>query len=378
MEAYRQRRERLVGYMAEKGISALILEDFENLRSQSLRYLCGHPADAILFLFADGKSLLVPWDVTMAREKADVGSVVPYSDFNRSFKEAAAAVLADNLGVEAGGKATVEVSGRTTHPRYLELCSRLPDFRILCDEAGVNAFISGLRTVKDPDETAALRKAAGITNELARRVERIVSSGPAGSPTEIELAQLIEREALGLGAEGLGFETLAAGPLRSWAIHAFPPYTSGPFGGRGLSILDFGVKVDGYTSDVTLTIARGPLSAEQERMLSLVERAYAEAMKTSTRGASPLDPARAADAAFAAEGWKMPHALGHGIGLDAHERPLLRAQGELSDPELLPGMAFTIEPGLYNPEHGGVRLENDVLMTESGPEILTEARIIRL
>jgi len=375
MNAHLKRRESLVGYMAEKGISAIILEDFENLRSQSLRYLCGHPTDAILFLFADGKSLLVPWDVSMAREKADVDRIVPYSDFNRQFKEAAAAVLADNL---MGGKAAVEVSGRTPHPRYVGLCSRLPDIRILCDEAGVDAFISGLRTVKDAAESAALRKAAAITNELIRRVERLVSSGSAGSPTEIELAQLIEREALGLGAEGLGFETLAAGPGRSWAIHAFPPYTVGPFGGRGLSILDFGVKVDGYTSDVTLTIARGPLSAEQERMLSIVERAYAEAMKTSARGASPLDPARAADAAFAAEGWKMPHALGHGIGLDAHERPLLRAQGELSDPELLPGMAFTVEPGLYNPEHGGVRLENDVLMTESGPEILTEARIIRL
>ncbi len=364
--------------MAEKGISALILEDFENLRSQSLRYLCGHPADAILFLFADGKSILVPWDVTMAHERADVDRVVPYSDFNRSFKEAAAAVLAENLGAGAGANAAVEVSGRTPHPRYLELCSRLPDLRILCDEAGANAFISGLRTVKDAVETDALRKAAGITNELVRRVERVVSKSPAGGPSEIELAQLIEREALGLGAEGLGFETLAAGPGRSWAIHAFPPYTAGPFGGRGLSILDFGVKVDGYTSDVTLTIARGPLSSEQERMICLVEQAHAEAMKTILRGASPLDPARAADAVFAAKDRKMPHALGHGIGLDAHERPLLRAQGEVSDPELLPGMAFTVEPGLYDLEHGGVRLENDVLMTESGPEILTEARIIRV
>jgi Xaa-Pro dipeptidase len=74
----------------------------------------------------------------------------------------------------------------------------------------------------------------------------------------------------------------------------------------------------------------------------------------------------------------MPHALGHGIGLDAHEGPLIRSLGEPSDPELAPGMAFTIEPGLYHPEHGGVRLENDVLMTEAGPTLLTESRILRI
>jgi Xaa-Pro dipeptidase len=371
MNPYRRRREIIARYLSDKGISALILEDFENLRSRALRYISGHPGDAILFLFPDAKTVLVPWDVSMAREKADVDSIVPFTDFHRSFKDAAAAVLAGLRGV-------VEVSGRTPHSRYTGLCAALADTRILCDENGIDAFLSGMRTVKDPAETTALRKACEIANVLILRVERLVSSGSAADLTEIGLAQLIEREALGMGAEGLGFETLVAGPKRSWAIHPFPAYTAGPFGGPGLSILDFGVRVDGYTSDATVTIARGPLSAEQEIMLTLVERAYAAAVARCARGASPLDPARAADEVFAAEGWKMPHALGHGIGLDAHERPLLRSQGEISDPEILPGMAFTIEPGLYHPEHGGVRLENDVVMMESGAEALTAARILRL
>jgi Xaa-Pro dipeptidase len=84
------------------------------------------------------------------------------------------------------------------------------------------------------------------------------------------------------------------------------------------------------------------------------------------------------DDLFASEGWKMPHALGHGIGLDAHEGPLIRSQGEPSDPALVPGMIFTIEPGLYHPEFGGVRLENDLLITEAGAEVLTTSKIIRL
>jgi Xaa-Pro aminopeptidase len=74
----------------------------------------------------------------------------------------------------------------------------------------------------------------------------------------------------------------------------------------------------------------------------------------------------------------MPHSLGHGIGLDTHEAPLLRSQGESVDPELLPGMVFTIEPGLYHPEHGGVRWENDVLITEKGARVLTRAMILRV
>jgi Xaa-Pro dipeptidase len=194
----------------------------------------------------------------------------------------------------------------------------------------------------------------------------------------LELAHFVEREALSLGAEGLGFETLAAGPKRSWGIHAFPAYTVGPFGGRGLSILDFGLTVDGYSSDVTITLARGPLAPEQERMIALVQSAYDAAVGSCRPDASPKEPALRADDVFSSAGWKMPHALGHGIGLDAHERPLIRSQGSLPDARLLPGMAFTIEPGLYHPEHGGVRLENDFLVTDSGVEPLTASRIVRL
>ena len=112
-------------------------------------------------------------------------------------------------------------------------------------------------------------------------------------------------------------------------------------------------------------------------MIELVEKAYAAALHAARPNVSPREPAVKADDVFQAAGWRMPHALGHGIGLDAHERPLLHVQGSGADSELSPGMVFTIEPGLYHPRHGGVRWENDVLMTEAGPKVLTNARIIR-
>jgi len=343
-----------------------------------LRWLSGHPTDALFFTFTSGRTVLVPWDLHMANDRGAADAIIPYTDFTRSFRNAVIAVLKDN-GLGTGGSRKVEFMGRTSFLRHGELVGDLPGADVVVRADGFESFLGKLRTVKDAAEISALEKAAHVTNLLIDKVEAAVRARrPSAGLSEMDLAQLIEREGLGLGAEGMGFETLAAGPDRSWAIHTFPAYTGGPFGGPGLSILDFGVKVDGYTSDVTLTVARGRLSAAQDRMVGLVEEAYAAAVEAVKPGVSPQEPARKADEVFAGGGWKMPHSLGHGIGLDAHEGPLLRSQGDSSDPALLPGMVFTIEPGLYDPAHGGVRWENDFIVTDSGAKALTKARIVRI
>jgi Xaa-Pro dipeptidase len=369
--------------MRHNGLYAAVLEDFENQRSNSVRWLSGHPMDALFFLFASGRTVLVPWDVNIANARSCVETIVAYTEFKRSFKEAATRVLREN-GVEAAAEGPqarrkVEFPARTTHLRFLELKDELPGAEILLRTDGFESFVARARTVKDAREIEAVEKASQITNSLIDMVtERVGRTSGRRNLREIDLAQLIEREALALGAEGLGFETLAAGPARSWAIHPFPSFSAGSFGGDGLSILDFGVTVDGYTSDVTLSLAVGKLSAEQDRMIGLVEEAYYAAVEAAKAGASPQEPARRAEEIFSAAGWDMPHALGHGIGLDTHEAPLLRSQGENPDEVLLPGMVFTIEPGLYHPQHGGVRLENDVLITGDSTRILTSSRIIRI
>ncbi len=354
---------------------ACVVEDFENTRSATLRWLCGQPTDALLVVFSSGKSVLVPWDVNLAHERSTAGQLIPYTDFRRSFREAVVGVLRDN-GTAAGHR--VEFPGRTSHLRWKELQSDLPGLDVVLRSDGYESFIGKQRVVKDAAETEAIEKAASVTNALIEILVDTVSSRRASRGLrELDIAQLIEREALARGAEGVGFETLAAGPGRSWAIHPFPSFSAGPFATEGLSILDFGVKVDGYTSDVTLTVARGRLSAEQDRMIGLVKDAYAAAVAAARPGVSPQAPARAAEEVFTAAGWKMPHSLGHGIGLDTHEAPLLRSTGDAPDPALLPGMVFTIEPGLYDPDQGGVRWENDVIMTDTGARVLTKSRIIR-
>ena len=382
-DAIRARQARAAEWMTRNGLYAAVLEDFESQRSKTVRWLSGHPMDALLFLFASGRTVLVPWDVNIASERSVVDRIVPYTEFKRSFKEAVTSVLREN-GVEAavGGpraRRKVEFPGKTPHLRFLELRDDLPGAEILVRAEGFDSFVARARTVKDQWEIEAVENAARITNALIDMVaDRVALPGGRRDLREIDLAQLIEKEALALGAEGLGFETLAAGPGRSWAIHPFPSCSAGPFGSDGLSILDFGVKVDGYTSDVTLSLAVGRLSSEQDRMVGLVEEAYHAAVEAAKAGASPQEPARKAEEIFSAAGWNMPHALGHGIGLDTHEAPLLRSQGDNPDPALLPGMVFTIEPGLYHPRHGGVRWENDVLINGDSARILTRSRIIRI
>lgn len=382
--AFRARQARVAEWLTRHGVYAAVLEDFEHQRNSSVRWLSGHPMDALLFIFANGRSVLVPWDINVANSRSVATQIIPYTEFKRSFKEAVTAVLKTN-GVEAAvggprGRRSVELPERTTHLRFLELKEDLPGAEILVRSDGLESFLGRARAVKDALEIRAVERAAEITNRLLELIEERLTHavpGPGQEVREIDLAQLIEREALSMGAEGLGFETLAAGPGRSWGIHPFPSCSAGPFGGPGLSILDFGIKVDGYTSDVTLTLASGRLSAEQERMVGLVSDAYQASVAASRSGVSPQEPARRAQEIFSAAGKVMPHSLGHGVGLDAHEAPLLRSQGESADPLLLPGMVVTIEPGLYDPEHGGVRWENDVLITESGPRVLTRSRIIR-
>jgi len=350
-----------------------MLEDSESRRDQSIRWLTGQPGDALLFLSLDRKAILAAWDVNLAKIYASQSpaAIFSYNDFDRKPAKAIAAV-AKKLGVPAGSK--IEIPGVTPYPLFLDFVGELTDYDILCRENGAASEIAKLRAVKDEEEIAVIKKAANITNELIDMLEK--NTRTEIIKTEADAALFIELEARKLGCEGTSFATLAAGPGRSFAIHAFPNWTNAPFGTKGLSILDFGVKLNGYCTDVTLTFARD-LDEKQEKLVNLVEKAAKLAVPMSHNGVRAKDIAAAADALFSKSKKKMPHGLGHGIGLQEHEYPLMRNSSD-NEWVLEPGMIFTIEPGLYDPQLGGCRLENDILITEAGYEILTTARIIRL
>jgi Xaa-Pro dipeptidase len=268
----------------------------------------------------------------------------------------------------------VEIPSVTPYVLFLKYVEHASDFDIICRDGGAQEAIQEMRAVKDEDELKLYRKAAKITNEIIDLLEERVRSEKL--KTEADVALFIEAEGRKRGCEGTGFETLAAGPDRSFGIHAFPPYTDAPFATAGLSILDFGLKYSGYTTDVTMTFARD-LTKPQEKLLALTEKAYKLGLSLVKDGVSARDVAAAVDAFFAKSKKVMPHGLGHGIGLEAHEDPALSSRAG-NDHTLRAGMVFTLEPGLYDPVHGGCRLEDDVLITESGVEVLTRSRVVRL
>ena len=368
-----QRRTRFSSFLLENGITAAVFRDAEGARDSAIRYFTGHPGDAILVIASSGLTVLSPWDEHMASLMADANLVVPFTAFERDHIRAAHEII-KNCIEATGGK--IEIPPSTSYPDFLKYVDAIQDFTVVCrGTGGAHKAVTDMRAVKDDYEIQCLKKACGITDEI---IELIIAGASSGRiKTEVDAMLLIEKESRERGGEGSAFDTLAAGPARSFGIHCFPSSTAAQFPGDGLSILDFGVRYEGYSSDVTLTITRGTLSAAQEKQVDLVQKAYDEALVLYKPGIPVSDSAEKVKAVFARAKREMPHSLGHGVGLDVHEFPAVR---ESTPKEVVfkPGMTATLEPGLYHAQHGGCRLENTILITEDGGKPLTTSRIVRL
>jgi len=365
---YETRRKNVYAYLNENNITAVVFEDSESNRDPAVRYLTGHPSDAVLVLTQDGKAFLSPWDENLAAQRAHVDQVIPYTSFGRTPTTAVAELLKDKTGI-------VEVSPATTHLKFIKYTEDLKGFTVECKNDSAHDYVVELRAVKDEYEIACTRKACFITDQMTEVISQGVQDGKF--KTETDVALFIERYLREQGCEKTSFDSLVAGPSRSFAIHAFPGYTNGEWGCHGLSILDYGVSYEGYASDCTITIAKGPLSKEQEELLDLVQKAADECIKLYQPGKPLNGPSLLADKIFAEAGKSMPHSLGHGTGLEIHENPFLRVKSP-EDKVFKPGHIVTLEPGLYYPELGGTRLENDVLITDDGNVVLTHSKIFRI
>ena len=370
-EIYKARREKLFARMRENSLTAIVFEDTEGRRNPAVRYYTGHPGDALFIAGADGQTVLVPWDVNLAQERAVDCTIIPSEKYERNNIKAVKAIL---NGFTVSGKQNVEIPPETPYPLFLKYVDALDGWDVRCREKSLHEFVVEERACKDEYEIACTKEAARIGDLIIDQIEEGIRNGSL--QTESDVALLIEKECRKHGCERTGFDTLAAGPDRSWAIHAFPGYTDAAWASPGLSILDFGVVYEGYTSDTTVTVARAPLSEAQEKLVALVEKAAETALPLYQAGSPIRLAGKAAENVFTKAKRVMPHTLGHGIGLEIHEYP--RVSGKIDAEKVFKaGMIVTLEPGLYDPKLGGVRLENDVLITEEGNEVLTHSRIIR-
>ena len=336
----------------------------------SVRCFTGHPSDALWICSSDGKNTLVPWDENLAKERSVDVKIVPYNKYDRKNIEAVREILKSFKKNDPRLK--VEVSPATPYPLFLKYVDALQGWDVLCRENSVHDFVLSLRACKDEYEIECTKEAARVGDLIIEKIENGIDDGSI--KTEMDVSLLIERELRLNGCERNGFDTLAAGSSRSFAIHAFPGYTSAPWPGKGLSILDFGVVFEGYTSDTTLTVVKDATD-EQKKLVELVEKAAKEALPYYKNGEKIKMAGLVADEVFKKAKREMPHTLGHGIGLEIHEFPRVSAK-QTDDLVFKPGMIVTLEPGLYDSKLGGVRLENDVLVTENGNEVITHSKII--
>lgn len=369
---YKNRRKKLVDYLIRENIGAAVFIDNEAHREPAIRYFTGHTSDAVFIIFENGNSVLIPWDEILAKNQSFCEKLIPFTKYKNNDLLAVKTNLNNKIKIK---NRKVELPPSTSYPDFLQFVDALSDWDVRCKKGGIHQYATELRMVKDSYEIECVKEAARITDLIIDEIEKQIHNGTI--KTEMDVALLIERECRLYGCEKTGFDTLAAGPSRSWAIHCFPNYTQEPWPAEGLSILDFGVVYNGYTSDVTLTIAKGNISEEQEEILSLVQKAADECLKLYKKDIPVKEAAAKAESIFATAKRTMPHTLGHGIGLEIHEFP--RVSSKMPDDVVFkPKMIITLEPGLYDEALGGCRLENDILITEEGNEVITHSRIIRI
>ncbi len=227
--------------------------------------------------------------------------------------------------------------------------------------------VSDLRLVKTADEVGAIRRAIAAAEAALEATLPLVHTGM----TEKELAAELTIQMLRAGSDPeLPFPPIVASGPNSALPHAVPGERRLRPG--DLLIIDWGASVDGYISDLTRTFAIGEPGTEFERIHEIVQQANAAGRWTVRPGATCAQVDQAARAVIGAAGYAeyFTHRTGHGFGLEAHEGPYIR--GDNAD-TLAAGMTFTIEPGVYLPERGGVRVEDNVLVTAEGCDCLTAA-----
>ena len=231
-------------------------------------------------------------------------------------------------------------------------------------------MIEKLRAVKDPGEIDILRRAARMLSDVAADAPGWITAGR----TELDVAALVDEALRRRGFERAAFETIVASGPNGALPHARPTQRT-LSRGEGV-VLDFGGVYDGYCVDLTRTLHIGPMSAQFRHLFEAVREAHHAAIAAVKPGVLPRDIDAAARDVLERHGLgeAFGHGTGHGLGLEVHEEPRISKFAPADEP-VVAGMVFTIEPGAYVPGIGGVRIEDDVLVTAAGCELLTNVPI---
>jgi Xaa-Pro aminopeptidase len=355
---FESRTARLAESLKEHALDGLLVTGLPNLR-----YLCGFTGDNGILLVLPGAAILFTdprYEIQAAQETACRVKIA---------KDALTVEVAGTVA-RLGIKRVGYEPGRTTCEVYESLKSRLPA-RASLEAAG--GWIEELRMVKSADEIERIRRSVQTNS---RAFEQAVARVRPGMK-ELDLAAEVEYRMRRLGAEKPAFETIVAAGVRSALPHAQP--TSARLQAGGLVVVDMGAFQEGYASDMTRMLFLGSPGNKVKRMYRAVleaQLAAAAAVRAGVHVASVDAVARKVLKGYGLDR-AFVHSTGHGLGLEIHEAPRI---GRTGKGLLKSGMTITIEPGVYLEGFGGIRIEDTVVVTATGCEILTptgkELRVI--
>jgi Xaa-Pro aminopeptidase len=339
--------------LADESLDGLLVTHLPNIR-----YLTGFSGSAGLLLVRADVTILISDFRYAAQAPIEVGSAAAVEIDPRSVWDRLGRVLTsyptESLGIES----------QSVTVRDAERISSLTRGRVV----PTTELVERLRAVKAPEEVAAIRAAAELAQAALADVLPTIRVGQ----TETEVGASLEASLRRRGSEWHPFPTIVASGPRSALPHARTSHRA--IGAGELLLIDFGAQVDGYCADLTRTMVVGARANERQGMIhELVQSAQRRAIEHLRPGM----PAREGDA-LAREvivtrgfGEAFGHSLGHGLGLEVHEAPRL---APTSDTPLPPHAVVTVEPGVYFPGWGGIRLEDDVYLAPEGAQCLSDGR----
>jgi Xaa-Pro aminopeptidase len=337
------------------GIDALLVTDLVNIR-----YLTGFSGGAGLLVVTADEMTLVTDGRYGERAHADLANARVKTRIEVAARDAQRAAIVSAVGVARRVGLEADSVTWSDQRRYAA------DWLSGCDIVPTSGVIEELRTVKDHGELARIRAAAALADMA------LAEATPAltGRPTEQDFRQLLDDTMRRLGSTEPAFPTIVASGPNGALPHHRP--SSRVIAEGDLVLIDFGGTVDGYRSDLSRTFMVGEVSAEARAMYDVVLESQAAGVSAVGAGvaASAVDAACRSRIAAAGRAEQFLHSTGHGVGLFIHERPTLIGS---SPAALGAGFVVTVEPGVYVSGVGGVRIEDLLLVTDTGCESLSRA-----
>lgn len=347
-----ERIERLRELFSEEGIDGVLLTKAENRR-----YMTGFTGTAGVVLISEERSLFITdfRYLDQAEEQAPDYEIVDGSkDMIEKIKEMVEELGIKKLGFEAEGM---------TYGNYKAYNKAIGE---IAEMVSTSSLVEKLRLIKDEHEIAMTKKAAEIADAAFEHILTFIKPGM----TELEVALELEYYMKKLGSEKNAFDFIVASGHRSALPHGVASdkvIESGEF-----VTMDYGAVYKGYHSDITRTIVVGEPDEKMLKIYNIVKEAQQKVLDNIKAGMTTVEADAIARDIIKEEGYgdKFGHGLGHGIGLEIHEGPRVSPKEEI---ELEENMIVTNEPGIYISKWGGVRIEDDIVITKDGCRVLTSA-----